>query len=325
VATQLSVALKQANLLVQTREQATQLSQTLDDLKKAQLQIVQSEKMASLGQLVAGVAHEINNPINFIHGNLEYAHEYMQELIRCVQLYRQHYPAPVSEVQTFLQKTDLNFLFQDAPKIFQSMQVGTDRIREIVTSLRNFSRLDEAEFKAVNIHEGIDSTLMILQNRLKATPESFSIKVMKNYSHLPLVQCYPGQLNQVFMNLLGNAIDALEEYNQQRAPEEIKANPSTIRISTNAIDHDWIAISIVDNGPGMTEQVRSHLFDPFFSTKPVGKGTGLGLSISYQIVTEKHGGKLDCYSAPGEGTEFVIEIPLHQLDSKVVKKQRAST
>jgi GAF domain-containing protein len=314
VAAQLSVALKQANLLVQTREQATQLAQTLDDLKKAQLQIVQSEKMVSLGQLVAGVAHEINNPINFISGNLEHANEYTQELVQGIRLFRRHYPEPVAEIQAFLKKTDFDFLFDDIPKLFQSMQVGADRIREIVALLRNFSRLDEAEYKPVNIHEGIDSTLMILQNRLKATPESLSIKLTKNYDKLPMVECYPGQLNQVFMNLLANAIDALEEYNKQRSPENIKANPSTIRISTAAINNDWVAVYIADNGPGMTEEVRSHLFDPFFTTKSVGKGTGLGLSISYQIVTDKHGGKLSCDSAPGEGTEFTIEIPVRQVE-----------
>jgi GAF domain-containing protein len=312
VAAQLSVALRQANLLNQTREQTDKLTHTLKDLQKAQLQIIQSEKMASLGQLVAGVAHEINNPVNFIHGNLEHANQYTQELIHCIQLYQEYYPEPVQEIQKFLKKTELAFLFEDIPNIFQSMQVGTNRILEIVMTLRNFSRLDEAEFKDVDIHDGINSTLMILQNRLKPSSDSSHIRVIKNYDELPLVECYPGQLNQVFMNLMANAIDALEEHNQKRTPEDIKANPSTIKIFTSLIDQDWVEISITDNANGIPEELRSHLFDPFFTTKAVGKGTGLGLSISYQIVTDKHRGKLHCYSTVGKGTEFVIEIPIRQ-------------
>jgi GAF domain-containing protein len=314
VAAQLSIALQQAELLAQTREQAEKLEQTLTDLKKAQIQIVQSEKMASLGQLVAGVAHEINNPVNFIHGNLQHADEYTKELLDCAQLYRKHYPDPVPEIQEFLEHTELDFLFDDIPKLFQSMNVGTERIREIVASLRNFSRLDEAEVKKVNIHEGIDSTLMILQNRLKPTSESSGIRIIKEYDDLPMVECYPGQLNQVFMNLLANSIDALEEYNKQRSPEEVQAEPSTIRISTMKVDDRTVAIYVSDNGPGMSEETRASLFDPFFTTKPVGKGTGLGLSISYQIVTDKHGGRLSCSTALGEGAEFVIEIPVSQAD-----------
>jgi GAF domain-containing protein len=316
VSVQLSVALQQADLLSQTREQAKQLSYTLDDLQKAQIQIIQSEKMASLGQLVAGVAHEINNPVNFIYGNLQHAEQYTLELLECIQLYQQHYPEPVEEIQTFLQDTDINFLSQDIPKLFESMQIGTDRIHEIVTSLRNFSRLDEAEFKSVDVHAGIDSTLMILQNRLKSSPDSLGIHLIKDYGELPPVECFPGQLNQVFMNLIANSIDALEDYDKQRSPDDIKTNPSTIRISTLALKNNRVAIYISDNGPGMSEEVRSHLFEPFFTTKPIGKGTGLGLSISYQIVTEKHGGKLSCHTSLGEGTEFVIEIPVYQAGSK---------
>ncbi|HAX75091.1 MAG TPA: histidine kinase [Cyanobacteria bacterium UBA11372] len=312
VATQLSVALRQANLLSQTREQTEQLAQTLNDLQKAQFQIVQSEKMASLGQLVAGLAHEISNPVNFIYGNLENAHEYTQDLLKCLRLYRQYYQDPAPEIQAFLRKTDLGFLFEDLPRLLQSMQVGTDRIREIVTSLRNFSRIDEAEVKAVNIHEGIDSTLMLLQNRLKPSLESTGIQVVKDYGKLPLVECYPGQLNQVFMNLLSQAINTLEDYKKRRSLEDIKSNQSLIRISTSVINKDWVGIYIADNGPGMTEELRSHLFDPLFITKSGGKGNGLALSISYQIVTDKHGGKLYCNSAPGDGTEFVIEIPVRQ-------------
>ncbi|MFQ4140719.1 GAF domain-containing protein [Chlorogloeopsis sp. ULAP02] len=332
VAAQLSVALRQANLfqqsslLGQTREEANQLAQALNELRTAQMQIIHAEKMASLGQLVAGVAHEINNPINFIHGNLEHAHQYTQDLLHCVELYRHHHPNAVLEIQEFSKKAEIEFLFEDLPKLFQSMQVGTERIREIVTSLRNFSRLDEADFKPANIHEGIDSTLMILQNRLKPSADSLTIYVSKDYdTSLPLIECYPGQLNQVFMNLLSNAIDALEERNAQATPEAIAANSSEIQISTSLLNKDWISIRIADNGFGMDKKVLSRLFDPFFTTKVVGKGTGLGLSISYQIVTEKHNGKIYCHSEPDKGTEFVVELPIRQgITKKPVPKVKVS-
>ena len=310
VAAQLSVALKQANLLGKTREQAEQLTQTLKDLQKAQIQMIQSEKMASLGQLVAGIAHEINNPVGFIYGNLQQANQYTQELMKCLKLYQQNYPQPVEEVQTYLKETEIEFLFEDIPSLFKSMQVGTDRIRDIVLSLRNFSRLDEAAVKEVDVHEGIDSTLMILQNRLKPEVNTVQIKIVKDYEALPKVNCYPGPLNQVFMNLLTNAIDALEEHNKQRTPQDIKASPSEIKISTSVIDKDWVTISIADNGPGIPAEIQDQIFNPFFTTKPVGKGTGLGLSISYQIITEKHDGKLYFNSTPGLGAEFVVEIPI---------------
>jgi signal transduction histidine kinase len=310
VAAQLSVALKQATLLGKTREQAEQLTQTLKDLQKAQIQMIQSEKMASLGQLVAGIAHEINNPVGFIHGNLQHAEEYTQELMKCLKLYQHNYPQPVVEIEEYLKETDIEFLFEDIPSLFQSMQVGTDRIRDIVLSLRNFSRLDEAEVKEVDIHDGIDSTLMILQNRLKPEVNTVQIKIVKDYEALPKVNCFPGPLNQVFMNLLTNAIDALEEHNKQRTPQDIKTNPSEIQISTSVIDLDWVTISIADNGSGIPLEIQEQIFNPFFTTKAVGKGTGLGLSISYQIVTEKHDGKLYFHSTPGEGAEFIVKIPI---------------
>ena len=294
---------------VTLRQKAQALEQALQTLQKTQLQMIQSEKMSSLGQLVAGVAHEINNPVNFIYGNLVYVQNYAQDLQDFVQLYQKHYPHPAPEIQAKATEIDLEFLQHDLTKILDSMSVGTERIRQIVLTLRNFSRMDEAEFKRVDIHNGIDSTLMILQHRLKAQPGCPAIQVIKEYADLPLVKCYPGQLNQVFMNILANAIDALEEVSPKQI--SLRENLSQIVIRTSTIDAEWVQITIADSGTGMPESVKQRIFDPFFSTKPVGKGTGLGMSISYQIVKEKHGGKLDCFSSLGEGTQFVIQIPIH--------------
>ncbi|MEH2460224.1 sensor histidine kinase [Nostoc sp.] len=295
-------------LLTEKEQRSTELQQALTQLHSTQQQLVQTEKMSSLGQLVAGVAHEINNPVNFIHGNITYIDSYSQDLLKLVQVYQAHYPNPPQTLQATLDDVDLDFLNEDLPKVLQSMKVGTQRIREIVLSLRNFSRLDESEFKAVELHEGIDNTLLILQHRLKAIPESLAIEVVKYYSQLPLVECYPGQLNQVFMNLLANAIDALEESAQQ-------TQPGKIWISTQVTADNLVQIAIADNGSGIPEKVRSRIFDPFFTTKPIGKGTGLGLSISYKIVIEQHHGKMWCDSTLGEGTKFIIEIPVHQPES----------
>lgn len=294
------------------RERAAQVEQALYELQKAQSQLIQTEKMSGLGQLVAGVAHEINNPVNFIYGNLTHTNEYVQDLLELVQLYQQRYPEPDTEIEQHTEEIELDFIIQDLPKMLSSMKLGAERIRQIVLSLRNFSRLDEAEMKPVDIHEGIDSTLLILQNRLKAKPESPGIQLIKEYGTLPLVECYAGQLNQVFMNILSNAIDALESHDIKRSLEEMKSQPSIIRIHTEVLSTDRVMIKIADNGSGMPESVKKRVFDPLFTTKPVGKGTGLGLSISYQIVAEKHGGILSCESELGKGTEFRIEIPLHQ-------------
>ncbi|MFW9260980.1 ATP-binding protein [Nostoc sp. CALU 546] len=319
VADQLAIAIDQAQLYNQSRAataaataQAEQLNQVLHNLKETQAQLIQTEKMSSLGQLVAGVAHEINNPVNFIYGNLTHVNEYTLGLLELVELYQKSNVNPTSEVQAHIEAIDLDFMTEDLPKILTSMKMGANRIREIVLSLRNFSRLDEADMKPVNIHEGIDSTLLILQNRLKQTSGNAGIEIIKEYGDIPLVECYAGQLNQVFMNLISNAIDALDSYNSKRTIEDIEAKPSQIVIHTQLRDLDRITVQIADNGPGMTEVVKQRLFDPFFTTKAAGKGTGLGLAISAQIITEKHNGAIWCISEPGQGAEFWVEIPINQ-------------
>jgi two-component system, NtrC family, sensor kinase len=310
----------------QLRQQTQQLEATLQELKQTQAKLLHAEKMSSLGQLVAGIAHEINNPVNFIYGNIIHANEYIQDLLDLVSVYQQHYSPPVKDIQEKIRKIDLNFLLGDLPRLMASMQMGADRISEIVLSLRNFSRLDEAEIKAVDIHEGIDSTLMILQSRLKGGKDRKLIQIVKDYGELPQVECYAGQLNQVFMNLLSNAIDAVvcrykSELVKQEIPhgnftegdEEIIVFTPIIRICTELVGELYVAIRIIDNGIGMDEFTRKQIFDPFFTTKPVGKGTGLGLSISYQIIVEKHGGVLECSSELGKGTEFLIHLPISLL------------
>ncbi|BAT55988.1 response regulator receiver sensor signal transduction histidine kinase [Nostoc sp. NIES-3756] len=312
VKTQLKVRHFHQTLEQQVSQRTAELTDALKQLQHSQLKLVQSEKMATLGQLVAGVAHEINNPVSFIHGNLEHMEGYTQTLLNFLQLYQKHYPEPVDEIQEQAEENDLEFLQEDVVKTLASMKVGTQRIREIVRSLRNFSRMDEVGFQAVNIHEGIDSTVMILQHRLKAKPEHPEIKVIREYGNLPLIECYAGQLNQAFMNILANAIDALEEINTHRTYKEIQDKPGRIIITTSVVDSQSVQIEITDNGPGIPEIIQQRIFDPFFTTKPIGKGTGMGMSITYQIITEKHNGKLKFFSTPGEGTTFVIQIPIRQ-------------
>ncbi len=296
------------------REKSVELEKTLKDLKQAQMQLIQSEKMSSLGQLVAGIAHEINNPVNFIYGNLAHATHYTRDLLSILSLYQNYYPVIPKELEEECENADLEFLVEDLPKLLNSMQIGADRIREIVRSLRNFSRLDESEVKAVNIHEGIDSTLLILNNRLKPKAHRPGIQILKNYGKIPPIQCYPSQLNQVFMNLIANAIDALEETNirQNRTYQDLEANPNQIVLSTTIHPEleNWVIIDVKDNGSGVPEEIRPKLFDPFFTTKAIGQGTGMGLAISYQIIVEKHQGKLSCFSELGKGTTFRIEIPV---------------
>ncbi|MBZ8179156.1 PAS domain S-box protein [Oscillatoria salina] len=288
----------------QLKEQATRLKKALKELKQTQTQLIQSEKMSSLGQLVAGIAHEINNPVSFIRGNIAHATEYAHDLLDLLQLYQQCYPQPKVEIQDKIEETDLDFLTEDFVKLLQSMKVGTDRINSIVISLRNFSRLDEAERKPADLHEGLENTLMILHHRLHG--KSGEIKVIKNYGNIPEVECYPGQLNQVFINLLSNAIDALEDSEISAPMIEICTEVSKKNSKSAAV------IRIKDNGSGISQEIKKQIFDPFFTTKPVGKGTGLGLSICYQIVVNKHQGKIDCFSTPGKGTEFVVTIPLQE-------------
>lgn len=276
----------------------------LEQLQKTQTHLIQQEKMSALGQLIAGISHEINNPMNFIHGNLEYLENYTQTLLNLVHGYQKHYPSPTQALSSLLQKADLEFLEKDIQKLFKSARNGSERIQKIIFSLRNFARANESGFKKTDIHEGLESTLTILKPRLKETHSRQKIKVLREYADLPLVECHPGGLNQVFMHLLNNAIDVLEEH---------PVAQKTIRVWTKKLDDEWVAIHIADNGPGISKVSQPRIFDLFFTTKVVGKGTGIGLSISHQVIVNNHGGKIYCNSTSHEGTEFVVELPIYHL------------
>ncbi|NJN62065.1 MAG: response regulator [Coleofasciculaceae cyanobacterium RL_1_1] len=300
----------------QVEERTAQLRETVEELQTMQMKLIQGEKMSALGQLVAGVAHEINNPVNFIQGNIVHAENYIQDLLELVSLYQKYTPEPNEELEAAIEDADLDFLQEDLPKLLKSMRVGTDRIRNIVKSLRNFSRTDDSKTEKTDIHDGLDSTLMILSNRTKAKPDRAEVQVVKIYGALPLVECYPGPINQVFMNILANATDALEEkYNNMSAMAREEFQP-TIWIETISPDEDHIEITIADNGLGIPAKVRHQIFDSFFTTKPKGKGTGIGMSISREIVVDQHHGKLDCQSS-SMGAKFIITLPVCQPEEDI--------
>jgi two-component system, NtrC family, sensor kinase len=287
-----------------------QLSQTLDQLRHTQAQLIQSEKMSSLGQMVAGVAHEINNPINFIDGNLDYMAQSIESLFDLIDLYQNHYPDPPEAIKDCIEEMELNFLQTDLQKMMTSLKIGSQRIHKIVMSLQNFSRLNEAQLKQVDIHDGLNSTLVILQQRLNIN-EEVKIKIERDFEDLPIIECYPGELNQAFFNILTNAIDFIEEKLQQESSLDFVP---TIWLYTRKKEPDQIMISIRDNAMGMTAEVCDRIFDPFYTTKPVGKGTGMGMAIVYQTIVEKHHGSLECKSTLGEGTEIIISIPEKQIE-----------
>jgi signal transduction histidine kinase len=307
--------IKLRNLHKELEEKVTyrtaELAAALEKIEHSQIQLIQSEKMSALGNLVAGVAHEINNPVGFIYGNIKELHGAIADIVEHLRLYQKQFPEPGKAIESHAEDIDLEYLLKDAEKMLSSMEVGCDRLRDISNSLRTFSRADTTVKISANIHDGIDSTLMILQHRLKAQAERPEINVVKKYGDIPPVKCYLGQLSQVFMNAIANAIDALEESNRDRTYCQIKANPNTIVVSTKlSADRQRVTIKIKDNGKGMSEEVKTRIFDHLFTTKPVGKGTGLGLSIGRQIVEEVHGGNFTCNSILGKGTEFTIELPI---------------
>ncbi len=298
----MGVGLQQAELLAQTQRQKEEMAQTLKELQQTQSQLIQSEKMAGLGQLVAGVAHEINNPISFIYSNITCVTEHTENILKLLRLYQENYPDAKGEIKEQAVAIDLDFIANDLPKILTSMTIGANRIRELVVSLHTFSRLDEAQMKPVDLYTGIDSTLLILQYWLQPPDSTQVIEVVKEYGNLPLVECYAAQMNQVFMNVISNAIDALKESTE---------NPK-IWIQIAITEANSVLIRIADNGCGIPEGMEARIFEPFFTTKEPGKGTGLGLSVSYHIIVQKHGGQITCVSQPGQGTEFWIEIPLRR-------------
>jgi signal transduction histidine kinase len=300
-------ALKQSEAIAQIY--AKDLEKSMYRLKQTQAQLIQTEKISSLGQLVAGVAHEINNPVSSISGNLPHLQRSVADLIHHLHLYHRHYPEPIAAILQNAKAVDLDYSLEDLPKIISTISLSAERIHAIMQALRNYSRVDDTEMRAVDLHGGIETALIILSHRLKANSERPAIRVVKKFAPLPPVKCYPGKLNQVFINLLANAIDALEESNISQTYREIEQLPNIITIQTD-LDHDHVTIQISDNGMGIPEPLQHRLFQPFFTTKPEGKGTGLGLSICHQIVIEEHKGSIECKSSQGQGTTFTVQIPL---------------
>jgi len=287
--------------------QAAEIDRALRELKETQAQLMHSEKMSSIGALMASIVHEINNPVSFIYGNLSHASIYTQDLLHLLLLYQEYYPNPCAKIKNIIEEIDLDFLVTDLPKVMCSMHMGAERIREIVKSMGSFSRTDNSKMTQCDLHDSIDSTILILRNRLNAKTDRPDIQIIKNYEKLPGVECYAGQINQVFMNLISNAIDALDEAAQNRPNAQLK-----IYIRTEVAGSDRVRVRISDTGTGMTAEVKERMFEQFFTTKAIGKGTGLGLSIVYKILVENHRGTLRCESEPGKGTEFIIELPVEQ-------------
>ncbi|HEY9688904.1 MAG TPA: ATP-binding protein, partial [Coleofasciculaceae cyanobacterium] len=311
---------------IHLQEKAQALQQTLQELQSTQLQLIQAEKMSSLGQLVAGIAHELNNPVSFIYGNIRYFEDYSEELLGVIEAL-QNDPNASEYQQKLLADLDLGFIKSDLPKLLNSMKTGTDRIRSLALSLRNFSRVDESEMKAADLHEGLESTLLILQHRLTPSLTGMEIAIERRYGNLPEIECYPSQMNQVFMNLLVNAIDAVHSRFENRSwtSQLTRFDPTDrprITIETTVVDHR-VVIAITDNGTGIPDQARSRIFDPFFTTKPIGQGTGLGLSIAYQIVVEQHNGQITCQSERDRGTRFEICIPLQTAQLPIASLRSA--
>ncbi|WP_442949223.1 hybrid sensor histidine kinase/response regulator [Nostoc sp.] len=293
------------------QERTAELTQSLQQLQQTQLQLIQSEKMSTLGQLVAGIGHEINNPIGFIEGNFSYITEYTNNLLHLVNLQQQKLPHPEPEIEELLNQMDFEYLAEDIPKLLASMRQGIDRLKGISLSLRTFARSDISSKMEFQIHEGINSIKVLLKHRLQNKGNHPAIEVITQYGNLPPISCYPGQLNQVFMNIIANAIDALDDLNQNHSYQKIAACPNTITITTSVnYQQETVIICIQDNGPGILPEVQTRIFEQSFTTKPVGKGTGLGLAISYQIIVDKHNGQIDCLSIPGEGTKFIITLPI---------------
>ncbi|MBD2354187.1 response regulator [Tolypothrix sp. FACHB-123] len=310
VLARINLHLKLSHLNQKLEQRAAELTATVEQLKQSQQRLVQSEKMSTLGELVAGIAHEINNPTGFVQGNLTYAQKYMQDLIDHIHLYKNQ--ASATEIAKHAAKIDLEYLIKDFPHILNSMHEGVERIYDISMSLRTFARADSAVKISCNIHDGIDSTILILKHRLKASNLRPAIEIIRDYDNLPEIECFPGQLNQVFMNIVANAIDALEESNLGRSYQEIANKPNYIKIKTQLIPNENnILISIQDNGLGIPNEIKSQIFDHLFTTKPVGKGTGLGLAITQKIIVDKHGGDITVNSVLGEGAEFVIILPIN--------------